>query len=90
MTTMIAEIYEAFREIGMSEDKARKAASGLTEYQDRSGDLKDIRKDIKDMGKDMAEINHRITVLEGGMSLNRWMMSFILAMNAAVLVKLLI
>lgn len=35
MTTMIAEVYDALMEAGASEEKARKAASAMTGYDDR-------------------------------------------------------
>jgi hypothetical protein len=33
MSTMISEVYEAFRSVGVTEDKARAAAEALTEDQ---------------------------------------------------------
>ena len=35
MTTMIAEVYDAFREAGASEGKSRAAAEALSAYEDR-------------------------------------------------------
>ncbi len=36
MTTMIAEIYDALREAGASEEKSRKAAEAVAAYETRS------------------------------------------------------
>jgi hypothetical protein len=37
MTTMITEIYEALREAGASEEKAKSAAEAVATYQERFG-----------------------------------------------------
>lgn len=40
MTTMIAEVYEAFRSAGAEDDKARAAASAIAEYNRDIGEIK--------------------------------------------------
>jgi hypothetical protein len=35
MTTMIAEVYDALKEAGASDEKARKAAEAIAAYEDR-------------------------------------------------------
>ncbi len=35
MSTMISEVYDAFREAGASEEKARKAAEAIAAYENR-------------------------------------------------------
>lgn len=35
MTTMISEVYDAFKEAGVSEEKARKAAEAIVNYENR-------------------------------------------------------
>jgi hypothetical protein len=35
MTTMITEIYDAFRDAGISEEKARRAAEAVASYENR-------------------------------------------------------
>ena len=44
MTTMIAEVYDAFRSAGAEDDKARAAATAIADYQ---RDIADLRGDIK-------------------------------------------
>ena len=39
MTTMVTEIYDALREAGASEEKARRAAEALANYSDRFGEV---------------------------------------------------
>jgi len=40
MTTMIAEVYEAFRSAGAEDDKARAAASAIAEYNRDIGEIR--------------------------------------------------
>lgn len=40
MATMISEVYDALKEAGASEDKARKAAEAIAAYDLRFGDMK--------------------------------------------------
>lgn len=40
MTTMIAEVYEAFRSAGAEDDKARAAATAIAEYNRDIGEIK--------------------------------------------------
>ena len=40
MTTMVAEVYDAPREAGASEEKARKAAETIADYDNEFSDIK--------------------------------------------------
>ena len=44
MTTMIAEVYDAFKSAGADDGKARAAASALADYK---SDMADMKADIK-------------------------------------------
>ena len=44
MTTMIAEVYDAFKSAGAEEDKALAAASAIADYQK---DIAELRGDVK-------------------------------------------
>ena len=44
MTTMIAEVYDAFKSAGAEEDKARAAATAIADYQ---RDIADLRGDVR-------------------------------------------
>ena len=44
MTTIIAEVYDAFRSAGAEEDKARAAASAIA---DNKRDIADLKGDVK-------------------------------------------
>lgn len=39
MTTMIAEVYEAFLEAGVSQEKAKRAAESIAAYESRFGKI---------------------------------------------------
>ena len=44
MTTMIAEVYDAFKSAGAQDDKALAAASAIADYQ---RDIAELRGDVK-------------------------------------------
>ena len=44
MTTMIAEVYDAFKSAGADEDKALAAASAIADYQK---DIAELKGDVK-------------------------------------------
>jgi glycine cleavage system aminomethyltransferase T len=75
MTVMIREVYEALLEAGASEEKAAQAAEAI----------QSVREEER-----LRRIEQDITELKGDMKLLRWMISFNLALTAAVLIKLLV
>ena len=44
---MISEVYEAFREAGVADEKARAAATAIADFRDDISDLKSDNKAIK-------------------------------------------
>ena len=75
MSTMISEVYDALKEAGASEEKARKAAEALTNYDAR------LNKIESDLATFRAET-------KGEFNLLRWMIGFNLAMTVAILWKI--
>ncbi len=75
MSTMISEVYDALKEAGASEEKARKAAEALTNYDTR------LNKIESDLATFRAET-------KGEFNLLRWMIGFNLAMTVAILWKI--
>jgi len=75
MTTMISEVYDAFRSVGVSEDKARKAAEALANESIAT------KGDIAKLDKEMAALRTDIAVL-------KWMSGVLMAGVGAQLVKL--
>jgi hypothetical protein len=51
MSTMVVEVYDALKDAGASEEKARKAAEAIANYDARFGEVKaelsDVRGDMK-------------------------------------------
>ena len=74
MATMISEVYDAFKEAGASEDKARKAAEAIASYDTRFYKIE----------SDIATLR---TETRGEFNLIRWMIGFNLAMTVAILWK---
>src|SRR4030095_1983558 len=70
VSTMISEVYDALLAAGAPEDKARKAAEVLANYDTH-----------------FAAIEHRVTALDGKVTLLTWMVGFNLAISVAVLFK---
>lgn len=64
MSTMISEVYDALKEAGASEEKARKAAEAIATYENR-----------------FAHIESDLTLL-------KWMVGFVLAMQVAMFWKM--
>lgn len=91
MTTMVAEIYDALREAGASEDKARRAAEALAGYDDRFGKLEQRMSAIE--GR-MIAIEARVASLVSELTSLKWVVStmggVIIAMQIAIFIKLFI
>jgi hypothetical protein len=77
MATMISEVYDALKDAGASEEKARKAAEALAGYEDKF-----VRIEAR-----FARVDERFAQIEGKITLLQWMVGFNLAMTTAVLWK---
>lgn len=87
MTTMIAEVYDALREAGAPDDKARKAAEVLASGDARHSELLLKFKELEVRFKDL-EI--RVEKLEGRVNTLIWMVGANITLTILVLGKLLI
>jgi flagellar hook-associated protein FlgK len=71
MSTLQAEVYEAFRVLDVPDDKALRAAVAKVEDETASGfnkrdaDVEAIRKDIAGINKEVAGINTRMATMQG-------------------------
>ena len=74
MTTMISEVFEAFRAAGVPEEQARKAAEAL------SSEALATKGDIARVEKDLAVIRTEIAVL-------KWMLGVVVAATVIPLLK---
>ena len=85
---MISEVYDAPKEAGASEEKARKAAEALAGYENRFTQL-DRALDALDrkLEQRFARVDERFVKTDGEMALLRWMTGFNLALTVAILWK---
>jgi hypothetical protein len=90
MTVIIQEVYNAFKEAGVSEETAKSAAEALTGYGDRFHELeREIDRRFNLVDKQINEIKIEMTEIKGTLKLHQWMMGFQLALTTAVLFLLL-
>lgn len=87
MSTMLVELYDALKEAGASEAKARAAAESLVLGQDRlerieeqTGKLSMIDQDLARLGKDLEAVRAEIEPL-------KWMNGIVIAGVLALIVK---
>jgi hypothetical protein len=83
MTTMIAEVYDAFVAAGTPEDKARRAAEAVAAYENRFASLE--QRLIKMDG----DISQRFAKVDGEIRLLSWMIGFNLAASIGIIFMLL-
>jgi len=74
MSTMISEVYDALKDAGAAEEKARAAAEVLSNYESR------FTKIESDLAAFRAEVRGEFTLL-------RWMVGFLLAIGVTLLFK---
>jgi hypothetical protein len=74
MSIFIGEIYDAFLSAGVPEDKARKAAAVLTNYDDR------FTKIETDLAIFRAEVRGEFTLM-------KWMLGSVLAIGITLILK---
>ena len=88
MTTMIFEVFEAFRAAGVPEDKAREAAEALSaENPATKSDINDLKSDVNDLKSDVSDLKSDINDLKAEHRLLRWMIGFNLAFTMAIVWK---
>jgi hypothetical protein len=76
MSTMITELYKALVEAGATEDTAQQAAKAVADYDQK----------IANVDRQLLEMRHEIS---GRFTLLQWMIGFSLALNTAILLKLM-
>ena len=99
MTTMIAEVYEAFISVGIKEEKAKAAAIALSseaksESQHIKTDLKEIVEEIntrtQKVEKDIQRIEKNIYRIEKELAILRWMVGGVFILSITILTKLFV
>jgi hypothetical protein len=90
MTVIIQEVYNAFKEAGVSEETARDAAAALTTYGEKFHTLeREIDRRFNEVDRRFNKIDVEITEIKGMLRLHNWMMGFQFAIMTAVLFLLL-
>jgi hypothetical protein len=79
---MISEVYDAFIAAGTPEDKARKAAETLANYDDRFTRIDGAVLKLE------SKFDGAVLKLQSELVLVRWMVGFAIAMNVAILTRL--
>lgn len=95
MTTLIKEVYEAFKEAGVSEEKAAAAAGAIERFDEGrfvriEHDIAEVKADIAELKADVAELKRDVADLKAELRLIKWMLGFTLALVSAVLLKLVL
>jgi hypothetical protein len=85
MSEMIAEVYKAFKQAGVSDEDAQAAAAALTELRDEPW-KRSIEKEITSLRADMER---QFAEIRGAQKLHNWMFATNIALTVAVLFRLL-
>ena len=84
MTVMNEEVYDALKSVGVDDEKARRAARSFMEGEGRLYRLEAAIGELRGEGNQFrAEVSGKFTLLY-------WMMGFVLAFMAAILMKLMV
>ena len=86
MTTLIAEIYDALREAGASEEAARKAAEAVAQTDTRFGML-DTRLARMEERQETLATKADLAALRGELVLVKWMPGVLLAGVVSLVLK---
>lgn len=84
MTTMVTELYDALREAGASEEKSRRAAEALANYDDRFNRIENRIREAK------ADLDLQISAVRSDVTLLKWMTGTTLALVVAAVIKLFV
>ena len=99
MTTMISEVYSAFRTAGVPEQDARKAAEALSsENLATKSDITEVKQDIIEVRQEITEVDQRLTgnitevrndiaTLQREMAVIKWMVGIVIAAQMLPLLK---
>ncbi len=92
MSLMQAEVFEAFRDMGVAEDKAMRAASALSRRDEDIGalrsDMSVVKGDIATLKGDVSVLKNDVSVLKTEVSVLKWMAGTTLAVVIGVALKL--
>jgi hypothetical protein len=94
MSTMLVEVYDALKEAGASEEKARAAAESLVIGHDRlerieehTGRLPKMQDHIDRTRDDIARLDSELAVVKAQIDLMKWMNGIVIAGVLALIIK---
>jgi hypothetical protein len=91
MSTMDAEVFEAFRSVGVPDDKAILAAQALNrrdpDLDDIKGDVASLKQDMSIVKQDIGTLKQDVAALKIDVGLLKWTSSITVAMLLTLLFK---
>lgn len=84
MSTIIIEVYDAFKEAGVSEEKSVAAAKALADYESH---FVRIESDLTDVKAEIKVVKAKIEVLDKEISMLKWMLGFGIAGIISLIIK---
>jgi tetrahydromethanopterin S-methyltransferase subunit G len=81
MTTMVTELYDALRDAGASDDKARKAAETLANYDDGFNRLeRQIDSVDRKIDKTSHDLDLKLVAVKSDVTLLKWMVGVVITL----------
>ena len=92
MTTMIAELYDALKEAGASEEKAKAAASAIADHENHftriESDLKSLRTELDSGFKSLkTELDSELKIVKAELNIIKWLIGFLMAGIISLIIK---
>jgi hypothetical protein len=87
MRTMLVELYDALKEAGASEAKARAAAESLVVGHDRLERIEEHTSVIPKIKEDIARLDKELAVVKAPIELLKWMNGIVIAGVIALIIK---
>jgi lipid II:glycine glycyltransferase (peptidoglycan interpeptide bridge formation enzyme) len=87
MSTMLVELYDALKEAGASEEKARAAAESLILGHDRLERIEENTVRIPKVENDIARLDKELAVIKAQIDLLKWMNGIVIAGVLALIIK---
>jgi len=92
---MIVEVYDALKEAGASEEKAKAAAGAIADYSSRfdriESEIKALRVESETGLKTFKiEFESEIKIIKAELSVIKWMLGFVIAGTISILIKALL
>jgi hypothetical protein len=87
MSTMLVELYDALKEAGASEAKARAAAASLVLGQDRLERIEEQTQKLPKIDQDLARLDKNLAVVKTQIEPLQWMNGIVIAGVLALIIK---